>query len=349
VSSDLTIDRVEVLDLRDRTGDGDDGLFVGLHGAGRTGWYGPMADEPAHCIDAGIAEVVIGEPFTDHDALNTKMRQAIGPCPRVAASWAIGALDCAAWDLHGQLAGVPAANLMASPPSQTVPVYASWLRLDLLQPSTTDTVARVSSDGWLFTKWGLRRTSERDPRTDAAQLALAVRRVAAGLSEKPAFDAVFTWDPEVTEAFADAIDPGAIRWLEDPLPHRDLAVYPKIEGLGLPLAIGERLTIGDHASVPLSLDLQAFTLDVVGCGGLTRAAHLVADAGAAGIPVFPHGRSMVPAVHLAAAYPGQVAAVEYQVQWEPVRQRLYVEPWQPVRGRIAVPNTPGLGITPRSR
>src|SRR2546428_474443 len=82
----------------------------------------------------------------------------------------------------------------------------------------------------------------------------------------------------------------------------------------------------------LALKPRAFTLDVVGCGGLTRAVELLEQACVAGIPIFPHGRSLIPAVHLAAAYPHAVTAAEYQLQWEPTRQLLYAEPWQPMRG-----------------
>ena len=102
--------------------------------------------------------------------------------------------------------------------------------------------------------------------------------MAAGLRDRPAFDAVFTWDWGLTEAFAGEVDPNAIRWLEDLLPYPDLAAYRRFKGLGLPLATGERLGISDDASIPLAFELQAFTLDVVGCGGLTRAIGLVAEA-----------------------------------------------------------------------
>jgi L-alanine-DL-glutamate epimerase-like enolase superfamily enzyme len=119
---------------------------------------------------------------------------------------------------------------------------------------------------------------------------------------------------------------------------------------GLPLAVGERMLIGDDDARLIELVRPAaFTLDVVGCGGLTRAVELVAVARKAGVPVYPHGRSLVPAVHLAAAFPDAVVAVEYQLAWEPVRRSLFAGSWLPQFGQLRLPSTPGLGTTPRSR
>ncbi len=60
---------------------------------------------------------------------------------------------------------------------------------------------------------------------------------------------------------------------------------------------------------------------------LLRVAHPL------GIPIYPHGRSLLPGLHLAAAFPDAVPAVEYRLQWEPRRQCLYNTP--PSRARSA--------------
>src|SRR5690606_11753061 len=118
----------------------------------------------------------------------------------------------------------------------------------------------------------------------------------------------------------------------------------------LPIAVGERLLAGEDPTRLIDvIRPAAFTLDVVGCGGLTRAVDLVAVARRASVPVYPHGRSLVPAVHLAAAFPDTVVAVEYQLQREPVRRSLSAESWLPRLGQLRVPASPGLGATPRSR
>lgn len=341
------IEKIEVVDMRDWTGPGDDGLFVAVQGDGRTGWYGPIADDAARYVDAIIADVLMGQPCTDHTALQKTLRQAIGPRANKAASWAIGAVDCAAWDLHGQLTGMPVANLLSPSPTSTIPLYASWLRLDLTDPSTMDAVAKVGRAGWMFTKWGLRRGLVGDSQVEATRLARAAQRAVAIVGEAAAFDAIFTWETELMMAFVEQFDPTTLLWLEEPLATREPGAYRYVGEF--PLALGERLLVGDNAAGLLTLPLRAFTLDVVGCGGLTRAVELITKAGAAGIPIFPHGRSLIPALHLAAAFPQIITAAEYQLQWEPIRQLLYAEPLLPFHGQMTLPTTPGLGITPRSR
>lgn len=327
---------------------GEDATFVALHTAGAIGWYGPVAAEIGRYVEAVLALPVLGEPVYDHQRLHAALCRAIRADTSVVASWAVGAVDCAAWDLHSQLAQVPVADLLAATPQRRVSLYASWLSLDVTNGIPVAAVERVNRDGWQFTKWGLRKNPATDDRkAEAVRLAVAVRAMEAALRRDAAFDAVFTWDPELASLFLDELDPASLRWLEDPLPQCDLNTYGAL-AMNIPLALGERLLVHADAAAILRLKLRAFTLDVVACGGLTRAVDLVTAAQTLGVPVYPHGRSFVPAVHLAAAYPNAITAVEYRLQWEPVRQRRYAEPWLPSHGVITVPKSPGLGATPRS-
>jgi L-alanine-DL-glutamate epimerase-like enolase superfamily enzyme len=342
------IEKVSIRDLQRWASPGDNYLFVEVHGEGAVGWYGPIAEEPARCVVTSLTPVALGASLFDHAALNCRLRVVVGPCPTPAESWAVGALDCAVWDLHGRLAGKSVANLLSALPTPVVRLYSSWLRLDLSDPGAARAIDKVSDDGWLFTKWGLRRLNSADSQTEAARLARLACQTLDRLNEKAAFDALYTWDSDLTARFASHVDPLAITWVEDPLHQQDPVAYRELEGLGLSLATGERLHVGDDAPALLSLALAAFTLDVVGCGGLSRAVDLVALATTTGTLVYPHGRSLMPAMHLAAAFPTTVPVSEYQLQWEPHRQRLYTEPLRPVGGQLAMPAMPGLGVTPRS-
>jgi hypothetical protein len=44
-----------------------------------------------------------------------------------------------------------------------------------------------------------------------------------------------------------------------------------------------------------------------------------------------------------------IPAIEYRLQWEPRRQRMYAHPWLPAQGVVTIPRSPGLGATPGSR
>jgi L-alanine-DL-glutamate epimerase-like enolase superfamily enzyme len=189
---------------------------------------------------------------------------------------------------------------------------------------------------------------DRASRADAGPLlADAVHRAAQILGEGFAVDAVGTWDRRLTTSFAGHLREPVPRWLEDPLASHDVPQY-RLLAAQLPIAVGERLRLDEDPAALLS-DIRpaALTIDVVGCGGLTRAVQITAAARQHGVPVYPHGRSMVPGIHLAAAFPASIPAVEYRCRWEPRRQLLYRQPWTPDRGFLPAPASAGLGTEPR--
>lgn len=344
------IDAVSAAEHRDQTTPtGSDDWFVAVHGGGRVGWYGPVPAEVARYAVHVLAGPVTGAPVMDYNGLHAALRGAVGPDTTAVASWAVGAADCAAWDLRGQIAQVPVAQLLAPAPETNVPLYASWLSLDITLPASAAAVRRaVSGAAWQFTKWALRKKTHGDPSAEAARLVSAALTVAATLAQPAAFDAVFTWDTTLASLIAEKLDRATLLWLEDPLPDNDVEAYRALAPR-VPLALGERLLVHDDAQALLGLRPRAFTLDVVACGGLTRAVELVTRSCALGIPVFPHGRSFIPGLHLAAAFPHAVPAVEYRLHWEPRRQQKYRRPWLPTEGSIKMPASPGLSATPRNR
>ncbi|MFC8010995.1 enolase C-terminal domain-like protein [Streptomyces cinereoruber] len=332
----LVIDSIDFADLAEHAGPGDDTVFVAVRSGHAVGWYGPLADPVARTV-RNLAPVLVGVDATDHEGLHAHLVQA-APGSR-AGSWAVGALDCAAWDLHARAEGCPVAGLLTDEPLQhRMAGYSSWLTRDLAYPAITDLIAEVSAHGWAFTKWGLRN------RPGASGGVLADLLHAAATAEPVAVDAVGTWPPALAAEFAEAADPAALVWLEDPAPAENLRAYEQLRTL--PIAVGERFTLTDDASAVLAgIRPAALTLDVVGCGGLTAARRILARTTT---PVFPHGRSLMPGLHLAAARPDRVLAVEYRQQWEPGRQNLYAHPVEPDRGHLTLPTTPGLGTAPRS-
>lgn len=332
----LQIDAVDFTDLADHAGPGDDTVFVAVRAGRATGWYGPLPTEVARWAHA-MAPALLGSDATDHDTLHERLVH-IAPQAR-AGSWAVGALDCAAWDLHASTEDRPVAALLThTGPIHQVRAYSSWLSRDLSHPGVTDLVPQIAAQGWAFTKWGLRH----QPGTRGGELAQQLH--AAASVEPVAVDAVGTWPATLHAEFAAAADRAALVWLEDPAPTHDPDLYRALSVL--PLAIGERLTLHDDTPAVLAaIQPAVLTLDVVGCGGITAAQRILEGTTT---PVYPHGRSFQPALHLAAAHPHRVPAVEYRQQWESGRQHLYASPVEPHAGSLPLPAVPGLGATPRS-
>jgi L-alanine-DL-glutamate epimerase-like enolase superfamily enzyme len=343
------IERVEVVDVRDAEPAADDTMFVVAHAAGEVGWYGPVSSVVGTYVNKVLAPLVSGADVADHQALRRWLEGPAVASPDSHAAWAMGAVDCAVWDLDGRLAGRPVADLLTlTAARRSVPAYASWLTQELTGPVEPGTLSGVLAGGWAFTKWGLRYRSPGETAAEARVLARAVERAAEAAGTRIAVDAVGTWTPALSLEFAGHVDPSALVWLEDPLPRHDLRAYGQLASTRLPVAVGERLSLREGpATVINEVRPVALTLDVVGCGGLTRAVEALAAARACGVPVYPHGRSLIPGIHLAAAFPETVPAVEYRLQWEPGRQRLYARTWLPEHGHLHLPETPGLGTAPR--
>lgn len=340
------IDKVETVQVFGAGDAGGDTVFVAVHGTGQTGWYGPVSHAIGREVEA-LAHTAIGTPLFDHAGLRPQLRTAAPG----SSDWAVGAVDCAAWDLHGRLADKPVAVLLA-PAGQTearpVPAYASWLRLDLSSTLNHGLIPQFLDSGWAFTKWGMRRRPGPSTSAEAEALHRALAAAAAVIDGPFAIDAVGTWAPSLATAFASTFDLPTLMWLEDPLPEHSLHDYRMLAATTVPLGLGERLQPHEDPAQLLNLVRPAaLTLDVVGCGGLTRAVELTALAQQAGVPVYPHGRSLVPGIHLAAAFPKAVPAAEYRLQWEPRRQLHYTTPWTPTNGHLPAPEAPGLGTEPR--
>ncbi|MGW2934853.1 enolase C-terminal domain-like protein [Streptomyces sp. NPDC001156] len=345
-----TIQDLHVVQTRQPAAVGDDTFFVAARAGHAVGWYGPVGECVARFVNDVLAPETKDALVTDHVGLLDGLRTAARRHPSEVASWAVGTVDCAVWDLHGQLAERSVAELITTAaPQPLIPAYASWLTQDLSSINSPNVLTSVMAGGWSFSKWGLRRDPAEPSGEAAARMAQAVELFSDALGAPLAVDAVGTWTPAVALAFAQAADPACLRWLEDPLLRHDADTYELLAASPLPLAVGERAHCDeDPAGLIQYIRPSALTLDAVGCGGLTRAAQIIPVAQAHGVPVYPHGRSFLPGLHLAAAYPDAVPAVEYRLRWEPGRQRLYEVPLRPEKGHIRLPDTPGLGTTPRS-
>lgn len=326
---------------------GDDRVFVVVRTSGGDGWYGPVAAPVAAKVSRVLAPRTVGLDAVDGETTRAvQLRAAPGQVDAVT-SWALGAIDCALWDLRGHLAQLPVADLLSSRAARSVPAYASWLTCDLADRRHAQRVARVGRGEWAFTKWSLRARPNSDVSGEAARLARSIeRRTTAGV--KVAVDAQGSWGVALTEALLDLVGPNTALCIEDPLDGHDLRAYRQLARAGLRVALGEHLRLGENVRALIdAAQPVALGLDVVGCGGLSSAVEVAKIAQSHGVPVYPHGRSLIPGIHLAAAFPSAVHAVEYRLQWEPRRQRQLECQHLPRRGHLDVPRQPGLSTRPR--
>ncbi|WP_432159026.1 enolase C-terminal domain-like protein [Streptomyces sp. bgisy153] len=345
-AADVVIDDVRVVCLPESvTGpfqEGDSRHAVVARAAGMTGVFGPVDEMPAALVAAGLGRTVIGCRVSDHAGLLARLLARLGPHGAGLGRWAAGAVDCAVWDLHGKLTGLPVAALLTDTPASRVPVYGSWLSLDLEHDGAAEAVRSTAVQGFAFTKWSMRRSQ------NVQQMAALAGRAASWANAPVALDALGTWDVETAAGLASLLPPGAVRWVEDPLPRTERTAYRELRAqCPLPVARGERVSDAAHTRELLELGPTAFNFDVAWCGGITEACTWMALAEQAGAPVHLHGRAFLPALHVAAAFPYLAGPVEYQVVWEPKRQQVLSGTVVPEDGWAALPESPGLGLEVR--
>ncbi|MFG2430367.1 enolase C-terminal domain-like protein [Streptomyces sp. NPDC048590] len=345
--ADAVIERVRVECLDESVAGpwekGDSRFAVVVEASGVTGAFAPVDELPAALIATRLGHSALRHPVSDHRGLLDRLLAELGPHEAGLGRWAVGALDCAVWDLHGRLADLPVAALLSDRPARRVPVYASWLSLDLNVASAADLVRATADEGFAFTKWALRDA-------EAGEIALLAERAAKWAGQSVAVDALGTWGHLRTVEVAPLLGPETVRWVEDPLARTDQTAYTQLlsHTRELRVAFGERLSHEEDARALLeNCRPTAFTFDAVWCGGITEAQGWLGAAQDARVPVHLHGRAFLPAVHLAAAFPDATGAVEHQVVWEPRRQRALRGTLRPDGGHVVLPDRPGLGMEVR--
>jgi len=137
------------------------------------------------------------------------------------------------------------------------------------------------------------------------------------------------------------------RWLEEPVPPDRIGDFAAIKrATHIPIATGEH----EYTRWGFLHLLQADAIDVIQadpdwCGGITELVKICTLASSFGRPVFPHGHSIHPALHVIAAQsPGTCPMAEFLIWPQRAKQALHARPLWPADGCIDLPDEPGLGI-----
>jgi L-alanine-DL-glutamate epimerase-like enolase superfamily enzyme len=311
--------------------------------AGITGWgeaFG-FATTPVTipAIKEAIAPRAVGCDPADIDGLTTSIKRQLqnmmhgGP-----ARFALSALDIALWDIKGKVAGTPIWQMLGGQPTETVPAYASLLRL--LDP---DLVSRI-------VETALGRGYRQIKLHERSVEAVAAARAAMGPGVPLMVDTNCAWDVEKAIQMALAMKPHDLTWLEEPITPPDS--YEELARLraesGVPIAIGENL--GNPNDVRWLAKAGAVDIvqpSVVKLGGITDVWKTIAFAQSQGIRAVPHspfiGPGLIATIHLVAAMGGDVPCEHRYCDLEASPMGEYFDL---VDGCLRVPQGPGLGVDP---
>ena len=341
--------------VRVETESGIVGWGEGKNAAGSAGTYGALVslinDEVGPAIrgrDArdinGIWEMLYNGVRHQKAAVSGHVMPALARRGLTIAS--ISAIDIALWDILGKSLGVPVWQLLGGRKSQRMPAYASggWAPAETIGAQLQ---SYIDKGGFTAVKM---RVGSMDgaPHVSAARVSAA--RAALGPAVSIMVDAHGTYTVADAKRFAHMVRDCDLAWFEEPVTADDRQGIAEVRAAcGIPIAVGEsEATRFDFRDLAVARAADVFQPDLGFCGGISEAMKIGALASAFNIRLSPHLWSGAPAfyagLHVCAASPASFI-LEYSLGANPMLHDLVVEKLDVADGTIAIPDTPGLGIT----
>lgn len=306
---------------------------------------------PAHNHARGLRELLLGRDPTDPQARWQEMYDATDYIGRRGLMMhAIGGIDLALWDITGQAAGKPVADLLGGRRRERVRAYGTVYPM-AREPAAVGgqirkamsmnlTAFKFCADPWWMDDLAntarclhAARAAAGDEAILIVDAALSYRTVQEGMRLLPVLKDIGIW------------------FLEAPLPLDDLAGHAAMAGHGLPIGVGdlglthvdEFIDFMDRGRADICQP------DITMVGGFTGMKRIAGAAAQRGKRVIPHGYKtnieIAANMHFLASHRDE-EILEWStsaspLRWNTTRERLPVEP----DGRVRLPERPGLGVT----
>ena len=281
---------------------------------------------------------------------------------------AVSALEQAMWDIKGKALGVPIYELLGGKQRDILRVYANgWSDKGI---TSTDLLAEraieVVESGYdaikmypLSKRHPTRMTNlhlkNREVTKEDYKLCIeSVKKVREAIGDKVDLmvDVTAEGTPDIMTKIGQNLEPYDIYWYEEPLDAFDIDSYkPLKEKVNIPIAAGERLYT--RYGFRRALELRAVDIiqpDPGTCGGIMEAYKIAAMAEAYQMRFAPHNCGG--AVLTAAAVQLAACCSNFDIlETFPFRPDIYMDivdsplESQIKDGRLAIPDTPGLGVT----
>lgn len=317
---------------------------------GRVGTTMQISAESAFLIRVQLAPLLLGaDPMAAELLWDLAYRSSIHG-RRGAGMVALSAVDCALWDLRGQLLDQPVHRLLGGPTREKMRCYASTLGESLEPAEVTRRTSELVGAGFAGVKW-FPRWGPEDGRAGVRRVAelVAAAREGAGPDAEIMLDAWSSWDVEFTVQVAHACREYGLTWIEEPLladqdsGHRALRARMPAE---IAIAGGEH----EYGRWGWRNLLDQGWLDICQpdphwAGGISETWKILALVSAAGRTAMFHGQSLQCNAAISfAASPALVPQLEYLTRLMPMYQHFLAHPMVPVDGYLSEPTLPGLGL-----
>jgi L-alanine-DL-glutamate epimerase-like enolase superfamily enzyme len=302
-------------------------------------------------IDLYLKPILVGENPYDVEFLWEYMYRRTLPFGRKGIGMvAISAVDIALWDLIGKALKQPVFRLLGGKTKQRIPVYASRLYSQPLEPLAQEAKS-YKDQGFRAMKlrfgWGPAEGAAGMLRNE--ELVRTVRETIGDEIDLMA-DAYMGWTLDYAQRMIPRLEKFHLRWLEEPVLPDDIAGYAALKRMGrIPIAGGEHeFTLYGFRQL---LDAQAvdyIQFDTNRVGGFTQARKISALAEAHAVPVVPHAGQLHNYHVVMASYNSPMAEFFPTVDLEVGNELFWYifkgEP-TPHQGYIVLDeNRPGLGL-----
>ena len=337
----------------------------GIYGWGEGGQYGPP--EPvASCINHVLSPHILGRNPLDRGRIGEELYAATRDFGQKGSYIeALSAIDIALWDVMGKALGEPVCRLLGGAFRDSVPAYATgcYYRGDsYLNYHATLGDLRAEAKSYVDAGFRMLKMKVGLLRVEADCERVAAVREAVGPDCTILVDANHAYNAMTAVQMARGLERYAVRWFEEPVPPEDRDGYRRVRSsTSVPIAGGEceymRYGFRDLIAGGCVDIVQP---DLCVAGGFSEWLKIVALAQSFGVWAVPHvwgsGVALAAALHAVAAlapFPHTAnpvplqnePVIEFDRNYNPLRDELLESPIRCVEGRVAVPTGPGLGIS----
>lgn len=290
-------------------------------------------------IDEILSALYVGRDPLQAGALQLEAQQKLHIFGRGGPLiYGLSGLDIALWDIAGKVAGQPLHRLLASGARHALPCYASLIRYS--DPAVVAAnVKRAAAQGYRFIKLH-----------EIALPAIFAARDAVGDNIEIMLDVNCPWSLDEAIRMANRLKPMRPYWLEEPIwPPEDYKALAVIRAqAATPIAAGENAA----TLMQFRQMLEAGAVDVLQpspakCGGVTELVEVFRLAASHEVRVVPHSFYDGPAF-LAGLHVNAALGTDPLVEWRffDLEAPVLGQAILPREGRIALPQSPGLGLDP---
>lgn len=320
--------------VRLRTDDGTDGVGITYHEVG--------GEAIRQLIKKDLMEHFVGkDPFETEAIWNEIFHFFRGVARKGLAFCALSALDIALWDLKGKYLGMPLFRLLGGTKS-CLPIYASGGWTSLSEDELVEEMQHMVKWGYKMVKLKVGVDSGRAHIEDVRR----VKRVRAELGDDVniLIDANNAYQSGVAVSVANQLADSNITLFEEPVLADDIFGLARIrQQTAIPVATGEHeYTKYGFRDLIVNNAVDIVQVDVTRCGGLTEWMKIAALTQAWNLTLAPHSMEYIH-MHLMGAVPNGLF-LERLLIFEPLNERVFVDPPTPQNGFLEIPQKPGLGL-----